>query len=409
MPSSISSSESLAADGTGLAAADGAAFERPGFVRKTASDRPGVAQPVPVRDIPPQPWNRIFVVAVVLAALLVTGWEQYWRAYGATPSYRNSDGQWARQRRRIDTGEGGKTVLIGSSRVLFDVQLPVWEKITGERPIQLALEGSSPVPFLEDLAADPNFTGHLLIGVTPGLFFSGRALRGDVIAYYHKQGPSQRSGHWLSQHLLEPWLAFDDPDFALAAVVKRQAWPVRPGLHEPPAVRKLALQDADRNTHMWSKLEIDPGYRAMTRRIWVARLAKPPPDMDTPAKAQTIIDAQIKRAVVAVRKLRTRGVEVVFVRAPSIGPYYAAEQRDLPRTLTWDRLLQATGAPGIHFEDYPQLQGYTQPEWSHLSASEADRFTAALVQIIEREYWPKPRPVVDVTTSTGADISPAAR
>ena len=398
MPSSTSSFETTAAVAAATAAIaldvpaaaperfERPGFERPGFVRLTASDRPGVAQPVPVRDIPPQPWNRIFFVAMLLAALLVAGWELYWRAYGVAPSYRNSDGQWAQQRRRIDEGEGGKTVLIGSSRVLFDVQLPVWEKATGERPIQLALEGSSPVPFLEDLAADPNFTGRLLVGVTPGLFFSGRALRGDAIAYYHKQGPSQRSGHWLSQHLLEPWLAFYDPDFALATVVKRLAWPVRPGMHEPPAVRKLALQDSDRNTHMWRKLETDPGYRAMVRGGWAARFAKPPPDMDTPAKAQTIIDAQIKRAAVAVKKLRSRGVKVLFVRAPSNGPYYAAEQRDLPRAQTWDRLLQATGAPGIHFEDYPQLQGYEQPEWSHLSAAEANRFTAALVPLVEREF-----------------------
>lgn len=385
MPSSTSSSEAASSE---AAASGRVALERPGFVRLTASDRPGVAQPVPVRDIPTQPWNRIFLVALLLAAALLAGWELYWRAYGVTPVYRNSDGAWAQQRRRINEGEGGRTVLIGSSRVLFDVQLPVWEKITGERPIQLALEGTSPVPVLEDLAADPDFTGRVLVGVTPGLFFSGRATRGDVIEYYHDQGPSQRSGHWLSQHLLEPWLAFYDPDFALATVVKRQAWPARPGVFAPPEVRKLRMQDADRNTRMWRKLETDPDYRAMVRRTWAARLFKPPPNMDTPAKAQASIDAQIARATAAVKTLRSRGVEVLFLRAPSIGPLYAAEERNLPRTQTWDRLLQATGAPGIHFQDYPQLQGYEQPEWSHLSASEADRFTAALVPIIQREYWP---------------------
>src|SRR5512144_980028 len=130
MPSSTSSSDAMAAAMAVVAAADGAvvvdgaAFERPGFVRQTASDRPGVAQPVPVRDIPAQPWGPILLAAVVLTALLLGGWEMAWRAFGATPGYRNSDGAWAEQRRRIDNGEGGKTVLIGSSRVLFDVQLP---------------------------------------------------------------------------------------------------------------------------------------------------------------------------------------------------------------------------------------------------------------------------------------------
>ncbi|HEY5970534.1 MAG TPA: hypothetical protein VIT22_00945 [Pseudoxanthomonas sp.] len=371
-----------------MASDDGIAierFERPGYVRLTASDRPGVAQPVPERDIPRQPWGKILLGALALFLLLIAGWEWYWRAFGALPSYRNSDGAWAQERRRLNSGEGDATVLIGSSRVLFDVQLPVWQKFTGERPIQLALEGTSPVPILEDLAADPDFTGRLLVGVTPGLFFSGFALRSDVVGYYHDQGPSQRSGHWLSQQLLEPYFAFYEPDFALAAVVKRQPWPARAGVHEIPDVRKLSTQGPDRNTRMWSKLETDPAYRDLVREGWTARFSRPPPHMDTPAKAQAVFDAQIRRAVVAVRKLRARGVEVLFVRPPSNGPLYEGEKRGLPRAQTWDRLLRATGAPGIHFEDYPELQGYDQPEWSHLSATEADRFTAALVPIVERE------------------------
>ena len=40
---------------------------RPGFVRLTAADRPGVAQPVPERDIPAQPWGRIWIGAQLLA------------------------------------------------------------------------------------------------------------------------------------------------------------------------------------------------------------------------------------------------------------------------------------------------------------------------------------------------------
>jgi hypothetical protein len=361
-------------------------FERPGFVRLTASDRPGVAQPVPERDIPVQPWGRIITVALVLFLLMMTAWEAYWRAYGVLPSYRNSNGQWAQQRRRIDQGEGNKTVLLGSSRMLFDVQLPVWQKMTGERPIQLAIEGTSPVPMLEDLAADPDFTGRLLVGVAPDLFFSGFAYRGDVLPYFHKQGPAQRSGNWLSMHFLEPYFAFYDPDFALATVVKRQPWPARRGLVERTSVRKLRVSDADRNTQLWSKVENDPEYRALARSIWAERFGAPPPGMDTPEKVKASIDGQIAKAAKAITTLRARGVRVLFLRAPSAGEYYAFEQKAFPRKQTWDLLLQRTGVPGIHFEDYPQLQGYTLPEWSHLSAVEANRFTAALAPLVEQAF-----------------------
>ena len=371
----------------GDAVIGGVAFERPGFVRQTASDRPGVAQPVPVRDIPPQPWTRILVATLVMTALLLGGWETYWRAYGAAPGYRNSKGEWAEQRRRIDAGEGNATVLTGSSRVLFDVQLPVWQRFTGERPIQLAMEGTSPLPVLEDLANDPNFTGRVLVGVAPDIFFTGFAYRGDIVPYFQKQSPSQRSGNWLSKRAIEPWFAFDDPDFALATVLRRQPWPARSGMHAGTMVRKLATHDADRNSHMWTKLETDPQYRALAQRIWAEDFDRPPPGMDTPAGQRKVIEAQIARAVAVVAKLRAHGVQVLFLRPPSIGPYYAYEQKYFPRAQTWDALLARTGAPGVHFEDYPQLQGYRSPEWSHLAASEATRFTAALLPILQGEPW----------------------
>ncbi|HEY4751077.1 MAG TPA: hypothetical protein VIH60_11875, partial [Steroidobacteraceae bacterium] len=92
------------------------------YARQTAADRPGIAQPVPVRPVPEQPWGRILLGTVVLLALLVAGWEAYWRNYGVRPSIANSDGLWAMQRRRIDAGEGDATVLLGSSRLLYDMQ-----------------------------------------------------------------------------------------------------------------------------------------------------------------------------------------------------------------------------------------------------------------------------------------------
>ena len=72
------------------------------------------------------------------------------------------------------------------------MQLPVWEKLAGKRPIQLALEGTSPLPILEDLADDPNFTGRLLVGVAPDVFFSGFAYRGEC-CQYTAQGVARRS------------------------------------------------------------------------------------------------------------------------------------------------------------------------------------------------------------------------
>lgn len=381
MPSSISSSEALV--GVPGHARESAPNR---YARQTAADRPGVAQPVPVRPVPAQPWGRILLGTVLLLALLVAGWEEYWRAYGVSPGITNTYGLWAIQRRRIDAGEGNATVLAGASRLYFDVQLPVWERLDGRRPIQLSFEGTSPLTTVEDLAADANFTGRLVIAVEPDLFFSGYQYRAGAIRYAKKESPSQRVGQWLSMRLIEPYLAFDDPDYALESVLARQPWPQRPGLQSHTRVRKLAETEADRNTHLWSKLETDPQYREMARSIWRQDF-EPSPDDPSPAEALKIEKEQIERMAKAVAQLGAHGVKVLFVRMPSNGEYLAFENREFPRARTWDALLASTHAPGIHFEDYRQLQGYYLPEWSHIAGSQAERFTAALYDIIRRDFW----------------------
>jgi hypothetical protein len=388
VPSSIFSSEVGGDAAGGDARPD--AEHRPGdgdrYARQTAADRPGIAQPVPVRPVPEQPWGKILLGAMALLALLVAGWESYWRGYDAKPGIRNTYALWAIQRQRIDKGKGNAIVLVGGSRVYYDIQLPVWERLGGQRPIQLSFEGTSPLTYLEDLAADPKFVGRALVGVEPDLFFSGFEYRGGAVRYTRKESPSEYIGQQLSMRLIEPYLAFDDPDFALHTVLERQPWPERPGKHAYLGPRKLGYHEADRNSYVWDKLSDDPEYRDLWQRMWRDGF-EPGPDDPTPAEALKTEKEQIERAARVVTKLRARGVQVLFVRMPSSGEYLSFENRQFPRARTWAALLAATGAPGIHFEDYPELQGYQLPDWSHMTHSEAERFTAALYGVVTRDFW----------------------
>ena len=239
---------------------------------------------------------------------------------------------------------------------------------------------------VEDLAADPKFTGRLLIGVAPDLFFSGDGFALGVAKYTHKQSPAQRVGQWLSMSFIEPYVAFDDQDFALRNVLARQPWPQRPGRHWFTEVRKLSMHEADRNSYLWSKVELDPKYRALARSVWEEEFVVYPGD-PSPQEMLKKEKAQIERAVKVLAQLRAHGVRVLFVRLPSDGPYLAYEERFYPRTRSWDGLLAATKAPGLYFADYRELRGYYLPEWSHLTRVEAERFTAAIYGIIQRDFW----------------------
>jgi hypothetical protein len=381
MHSSISSSEVLRGAGQ-----PGGAGAPDRYARQTAADRPGVAQPVPLRPVPAQPWGRILIGAVLLLAVLVAGWEAYWRAYDVRPGAANSYGLWAIQRRRIDAGEGDATVLLGDSRLYFDTRLPLWERLDGRRPIQLSFEGTSPRMALEDLAADPKFTGRVVVGISPQVFFLDFGFRAGAIRYAHKESPSQRIGQWLSMHLIEPYFAFDDSDYALQTVLARQPWPARPGRFWFRDVRKLSDHEPDRNTYLWDKVSADPQYRAIARGIWAQRFnhpeEAPPPAVLVKAESEAI-----DKTAKAVAQLRARGVKVLFVRLPSSGAYLEFERKVWPRARTWDKLLSASGAPGIHFEDYPEMQGFYLPEWSHMTLAESERFTPVLYNIIQRDFW----------------------
>ena len=160
------------------------------------------SEPVLLRAIPELSWPRVALVAWLLAALGLGAWEAYWRvAQQYEASYRNSDGQWAEARRRIDRREPNATVFIGSSRTLFDIDLDVWKEETGVHGIQLALEGSNPLPVLTDVANDDDFSGLLVVGITPPLLFlPGLGHRAGVIEHYYDETPSQ----WISTKLSYP-------------------------------------------------------------------------------------------------------------------------------------------------------------------------------------------------------------
>jgi hypothetical protein len=366
VPSSTSSSEPP----KGVVSREGAL---PAGLRLTASDRPGQAQPVPTRDVPKQPWGGILAGVAVALVAGVAALEINARANVGLHAgdLDNSQVAWIKERIR---SESAQVAIVGDSRILFDTDLDRFEALTGSRPVQLAIHGTSALTLLEDAASNPNFRGLLIVGLADTMFFQPFDGYGE---YVRRRGdftsPSGRLGIEID-HVLQRRLAFLDSNHRLSVVAHRLDPDFRAGVEGPKHdIWKVSEVGENRATWMWPRIEYDPFYRDRTRWAWKGFKEKYPYTPQLIAKGHA-------RAKAAVDKIRARGGEVVFVRPPSAPQLRVNEEAQVPKARGWDRLLRNTRSVGVHIDDLPQAQNLVLPEWSHLNRKCATVFTDAYVR-----------------------------
>jgi hypothetical protein len=368
MVSSISSSEEIVHDTSRQALASG--------LRPTASDRPGIAQPVPERDIPEQPWRTMALIVTVLVVLFTCLWEWRMRALELIPGDLGANyDAWAELRRQVDKRDV-PVVIIGDSRILFDTDLDRAAQLTGVRPLQLAIAGGTGLPILEDVATDPHFKGLAIVGMAETAYFDNTfavARPTTALALSHWESPSKRAS-FLVERLISPAFAMLDDNYQLTTLVFRLDRDWRHGVMSPHGdVWKAQETAAGGQTWIWRRLEHDPGMSEHTRNVWHQLF--PPTPLDDKS-----IEAILVRTKIAVDKIRARGGDVVFVRPPSAPDLRVIEDKHLPRARGWDALLTYTHANGTHNDDLPAAQNLTLPESSHLSRACATVFTDAYIR-----------------------------
>ena len=344
------------------------------FERLTAADRPGVAQPVPERPVPVKPWGWMLLAVAIVVTLATAVWEWRMRTLQLLPGdIRDNASFWAEQRRRVNT-EDIQVAIVGDSRILFDTDLNRFEALTGVRPLQLALPGTNGRPFLEDLAADPDFKGLALVGISENSYFRKEAgLYGDALERYHFESPAQRAS-FLLYRVLSRHLGFLDREYRLSVLLMRLDHGLRPGARSPYiAPWKLTTTFEERQTILWPRIQTDVYLNGHARAFW-AGLNKAPPIPDD------IIAMTQEKTRDAVVSIRARGGDVIFLRPPSRGDYWKNEVRIIPRERGWDPLLLAAGVMGLHADDDPASRGLFLPELSHLSRACATVYTDSYVR-----------------------------
>lgn len=327
-------------------------------------------------------------LAGLLVLLFLIAWETLWRTKGYIPTFNDDKALWAAKRGEVYQPQDKATVFLGSSRIKFDLDIPTWEEVTGEKPVQLSLVGTSPRLLLKDLADDENFKGKLVVDITEVLFFSQNpAFHQSAIeatSFYKDETPSELVSNRLG-FALESSLSFlEERRFSLNTFLNDLEILNRPGVFSMPAFPKgFEWTTKDRQTYMSDLFLQNKADVKRQTDIWNILIMGDP----TPPLGDTALQNMLQEIKTDVDKIRARGGKVMFVRTPSSGPMYEGEKKKYPRGKYWNAMLAATNTEGLHFEDDSITAKLVCPEWSHLSRQDAVVYTKQLVRQLQGKNW----------------------
>lgn len=340
-----------------------------------------------VRTIPDVPWRSLLLAVALLSTTATVAWELHARAAGYRPTLNDTPDLWAEARASV---KSDSLVLVGTSRMLFDVDLELVEQGLGQRPVQLAIVGSSPFPILADLAADETFHGTVLLDIVPAMYLapggppveaSEKALR-----RYHTWNHAQRWSHQLGV-MLEHRIAFlQQEDLTLGKLLEKLPIPDRANARlSPPLPPYFYSLDRERRARMTPDAAVvGTPLQQRVANGWLPLFTVPPPPPFIPLEQfqnmmNQALESRFQETARHIARIQSRGGRVVFLRLPVTGPLAEREEQLAPQVATWDRLLRENAAPAIHFGEHPELSAFDCPEWSHLSAEDSVEFTRRLV------------------------------
>lgn len=345
------------------------------------------------RAIPALPWKGILEATILLVLAGTLAWEINARAHGYRPSLNDTPDLWAEQRAKV---KPGSLVLIGTSRMLFNADLDVLEEQLGQRPVQLAMAGSSPFPVLADIARDESFRGTLIVDIVPAMFLAPAGsppmeVAEKALRRREEWNYAQKWSHQLGMGLEEHIAFLKQEDLTLKQLLKRLPIPDRDYAQiAPPLPPYFYSVDRDRRGRMVAEAAIIGS--PLQRRVangWLPLFTMPPPPAFIPAEQfqemmGRAIEQRFRDTAQHIATLRARGVKVVFVRMPVQGPLVQKEEAIVPLASGWDRLVKENGVPAIDTNTLPDLNRFVLPEWSHLSAPDSVEFTKRLVPHLQR-------------------------
>jgi hypothetical protein len=314
---------------------------------------------------------------------------------GFEPTIVDSPSTWARERARVNHLGGRAIVMIGASRMQLDVDLPTLREETGREPVQLAIDGSSFVPVLANLANDIGVTGTILVDYQDHVVGDLHRIDGATtyLAEWDRRGNDDAipdfamSEAWLGGILHRHLRSFSDGASPFASLALRvfdhtatpQYLVTMPDRERQADYRKVAMPQfyyarVLRNAGI-KEVPIAPNWNAFD--VEVSRRIHAISPVDSPQ-----FDDNAREIGAMVRKIEQRGGKVVFIMFPRSGLVRVADERMFPRDQYWDRFLRIVQAPSLNYADVPALSAFVCPDGSHLDVRDQKAFTRELLQAL---------------------------
>ncbi|MEZ5671153.1 MAG: hypothetical protein R3E08_01770 [Thiotrichaceae bacterium] len=325
--------------------------------------------------LPRGAWDKIWIIALCIVVILLTGWEIFWRLQGFVPSLNDDANLWAMARSQIPRDNKQAIVLAGSSRMQLGIDTRIFAQETGIAPVQLAIDGTTPLPILADLAADEHFIGIIiceLSAISLVLPPQSNTATEWLAAYQHRKFSA--GIEYALSRLIQKSFIFRLPDLQPSQLLEK----LRTGHLPQPFYLTLHADRSRAGDYLL--LDTYPDYSMMAHyRNRVARHYTMYQEM-LPIK-YSVFQENVRAVQQSVATIQQRGGRVIFVRFPSSGEVWKLDEQYLPRTQYWDEFARQVTAKTLHFKDFQELQ-YELPDGSHLDYRQATPFTRKLIKLL---------------------------
>jgi hypothetical protein len=317
-------------------------------------------------------WLKAWLLAASLVVLIIAAWEVALRQATLEPNFSDNRALWLSARHRLIQPDENIVAILGASRVQRAVDVDVLSEQINRPVVQLAIEGSSGLPVLENLAADPRFHGTVVFSIAPAFSFNRRLSKldagnqADWMRAYLQQSRSRR----IEQELrlsVQGLFAFRSTDAALSRTL-------------PAILDTSRLPGPDyKKTYRNRFVSIDQSkFDGQVSQEGIVDLYR----KNTEAYAEQDFVELMQYFGTLVDILKAKGSRVYVLRLPSDGAVLEFERRLFPQDKFWNQMQHHVDARFIHFNDYPELNGYLSQDGSHIAAEKAAEFTGQLALVL---------------------------